>query len=169
MWLSRKFVPGEGTKRRMILAEVWDGSPKRTEAARRGSYAFLSSAHLAALLPSLSNERTRRALIAQSPLLAPPLLSLKTPSIADPRPSVLNRPTPSVQEPRPFISHPTACAGAALGHWSLVFDPRPTQAERSLPLLEMIIRQVSSATAAWVFELRLLRRISGHSALHHAC
>jgi len=111
---------------------------------------------LAVLLPSLSNERTLRALIAPSPLLAPPLLSPKT---IDRRSLAIGAQPPHAERARTPTVH--LASNGMCWRWSLVFDPRPTQAERSLRPSEIIIRQVSSAAAAWVFELRLLRRISG--------
>ncbi len=97
MWLKRKVAR---TNERMVLARVWDGSPKRTEAARRGFYAFLSRTHSGLAVP-LSNEWTLRATTALSPLLATPLLSPK-PSIDDLQSSTSHQSCTSRRSSRPL-------------------------------------------------------------------
>ncbi len=47
-----------------------------------------------------------------------------------------------------FVKHSRARAAAALGHWSLVFDPRAMPAESSLRPSEMSIHRASSAPVA---------------------
>jgi len=75
---------------------------------------------------------------------------------------------PSIADVQSFVPYQVARPGAALGHCMLIFDPRPMRAERSLrigilvdlfppaPLRDVHMRSDTSASAAWIFELRLL-------------
>ena len=87
----------------------------------------------------------------------PPLLHQPQSPISGRRRSIAR---PNTLDYRSSVLYLATRAAAALGHWSLVFDPCAMSAESSLLPSEISIHRASSAPVAWVFELRRLQRIS---------